>query len=420
MHATVSKRYRGLHIKSEEGLLTNQRNLNTTQEDSFIQLCRWLCIDAQSETQFSMQDLQDQLETYLPTEVAPYSAKHLKRRLTEYFGEQISIAEIDGKANIVTLRAKAATIMHDSYHDIDSNEDDDGIEMAKLLGSVIRNELSQLEQPLDIYPTPGDVDVDKLAGETHKILQQLIATMFSEARSETARTKRKVLQLSVAHVIMQAAGNKSFISPLLLAVGLFIHQTTRSRLLIDVLSSLGRCVSYSQVMAFERSAVVSRSVEDSPPGLIQHGHNGGFCQWVADNFDYNEDTTTGHDTTHVMGVIACQTPCRTDQGATTVKRKLTSAAEIMKAGDFGQLIKPYKPNARGKMADVTFMQMKPVKVQTMLYELVDTLWLFSSLIQQSPPNWQGFMATIVKGVWDCTAIRFHPMIPLNPSTDEAV
>ena len=81
------------------------------------------------------------------------NAKHQKRLLIEYFGEQISIAEIDGKANIVRLRGKAATIMHDSYYDIESNED--GIEMAKLLGSVIRNELSQLEQPLDIYPTPG-------------------------------------------------------------------------------------------------------------------------------------------------------------------------------------------------------------------------------------------------------------------------
>ena len=77
-----------------------------------------------------------------------------------------------------------------------------------------------------------------------------------------------------------------------------------------------------------------------------------------------------------------------------MKRQLTSAAQIVKAGYFGQVIKPYKPNARGKMADVTFMQMKPVKVQTMLCEHVDTLWLFSSLIHQSPPNWQDFMAKI--------------------------
>ena len=103
-----------------------------------------------------------------------------------------------------------------------------------------------------------------------------------------------------------------------------------------------------------------------------------------------------------------------------MKRKLTSAAEIVKAGVFGQLIKPCKPNARGKIADVTFLQMKPVKLQTMLYGLVDTLWLFSSHIHQSPPNRQGFMAKIVKGVWDCTAIRFHAMIPLNPSSDDAV
>ena len=165
-HRTCMQRFlKGIHIKSEEGILINQRNLNTTKGDAFIQLCRWLLLDAQSETQYNMQDLQDQLDTYLPTEVAPYSAKHLKRRLIEYFGEHISIAEIDGKANIVTLRAKATTIMHDSYYDIASNEYDDGIEMAKQLGSVIRNELSQLEQPLDIYPTPGDVDVDKLADE---------------------------------------------------------------------------------------------------------------------------------------------------------------------------------------------------------------------------------------------------------------
>ena len=64
------------------------------------------------------------------------------------------------------------------------------------------------------------------------------------------------------------------------------------------------------------------------------------------------------------------------------------------------------------MADVTFMQMKLVTAQTMMYELADMLWLFSSLIHQSPPNWQGFMAKIVKGVWDCIVIRFHPMIPL--------
>ena len=30
------------------------------------------------------------------------------------------------------------------------------------------------------------------------------------------------------------------------------------------------------------------------------------------------------------------------------------------------------------------------------------------------------MAKIVKGVWDWTAIEFYPMIPLNPSSDEAV
>jgi hypothetical protein len=112
--------------------------------------------------------------------------------------------------------------------------------------------------------------------------------------------------ISICHAILQAAKHPSFISPLQLSTSLFIHQTTRSRLLIDVLSSLGLAISYNRVLSFERSAAVSTSEDGLPPGLMKADAGGGFCQWVADNFDYNEDTLTGQDTTHVMGMIACQ------------------------------------------------------------------------------------------------------------------
>ena len=119
-------------------------------------------------------------------------------------------------------------------------------------------------QPTDVYPTPVDIDVDSLESTVPPHLQGLIDAIFTESRSETAVLKKRLLKTGICHVIMKAAGRQSFISPLLLSVGLFIHQTTRSGILLDVLSSLGLRVPYSTVMAFQRSAVLGQRVEDLP------------------------------------------------------------------------------------------------------------------------------------------------------------
>ena len=143
-------------------------------------------------------------------------------------------------------------------------------------------------------------------------------------------------------MIMQSAGQQSYISFLLLSAGIFIHQETRSQVLIDVLSSLGLSTSYDQVMAFERAAVFNGYEHSLPPGIGQQTDATGFCQWVADNFDWNEDILTGHDTMRVMGIIACQTPRNADCCLDAIQCKSIKAADVMKAGNFGDLIKHYR------------------------------------------------------------------------------
>ena len=66
----------------------------------------------------------------------------------------------------------------------------------------------------------------------------------------------------------QAASKPSYISPLLMSIGLFIHQSTRSHLLIDILSSLGVCFSYDQEMKSQQSVVVNQSVQELQTGLL--------------------------------------------------------------------------------------------------------------------------------------------------------
>jgi len=51
-------------------------------------------------------------------------------------------------------------------------------------------------------------------------------------------------------------------------------------------------------------ALVNANVNDLILGILQNTDGGSSCHCVADNFDVNEDTKTGHDRTHVMGIIA--------------------------------------------------------------------------------------------------------------------
>ena len=83
----------------------------------------------------------------------------------------------------------------------------------------------------------------------------------------------------------------------MLSVEIFAHQVTRWKVLLDVLSSLGLSASYAELIKFERSAAVTR-YEDFPQLTTPNDDSTRFCQWVADNFDFNEDNFTDKNTTH--------------------------------------------------------------------------------------------------------------------------
>ena len=56
---------------------------------------------------------------------------------------------------------------------------------------------------------------------------------------------------------MQFFKNEGYLSPLLMAIGLFLHKVSRSQLLVDVLHLVGFSVSYSEVLKFQICAAIS-------------------------------------------------------------------------------------------------------------------------------------------------------------------
>ena len=78
---------------------------------------------------------------------------------------------------------------------------------------------------------------------------------------------------------------------------------SRSRFLLDVLHSIGFLVSNWEVLKFKKCTAVSTGKFDDIVSDSELESENRFWQFIADNFDRNEDTTTGANTTHVMGII---------------------------------------------------------------------------------------------------------------------
>ena len=106
---------------------------------------------------------------------------------------------------------------------------------------------------------------------------------------------------------------RSFISPLLLAIAVYIHRKYASRELIDILSSLDFCVNYREVQRYEYAMIYC----EAPSYDLTR-----FVQFVFDNADFNINTLNGKSTFYSMGGIACMTPGGTEDNNIVVPRNL--------------------------------------------------------------------------------------------------
>ena len=168
----------------------NIRNLDKLSDKGVLKLCDWLEEDEQQDCQFTLNDLQAQLSSYLPVDIPAYSTRHLKRKVCEYSKERLTVAEIDGISNVLSLKVKDASILHD-YFNI-SQEDDEHLRVAKESGPVVKTCLKSLKQNPVVYPSPHDIDFANQEACVPEILWQPITSMFNESRTDSAKQKKKL------------------------------------------------------------------------------------------------------------------------------------------------------------------------------------------------------------------------------------
>ena len=97
--------------------------------------------------------------------------------------------------------------------------------------------------------------------------------------------------------------------PQQLAVGLAIHQLTRSKELVNMLHGFGMAVEYNRVMRVEaqiEASVLKRMEENGslclPPVIVKGRH----VFFAIDNIDFAEDMYDGRNTLHGMAMAIYQ------------------------------------------------------------------------------------------------------------------
>ena len=194
----------------------------------------------------------------------------------------------------IVLESSLETVSNSRYVEEDLKD-------LVFVGREIAQCLQESSEHEEFYPYPSDLTLENFYALIPKNLSYFLDAIFTKSRTSTSQEKKNLRKVTIAHLIMQCC-KKEECQSLLLAISLFIHQITRSRVLVDVLYALGLSLSYSAILGFEKCTSVSTI--KFTDALSEEESTECFLQFIIDNFDHNEDTTTGVCTIHVMGLIS--------------------------------------------------------------------------------------------------------------------
>ena len=250
-----------------------------------------------------------------------WSVHHLKTKLLKQFGENLTISEINGNADVVTLKKTASRILHSFYRKQKSADSaDESLRLVKTAAALIRSDIMAMNFDRSVYPDFSNLSVESQFSCLPVTLQTLL--------SEVIKGKNSALKMaSIGQSIIQASRPNTCIAPLQVGLAVQLHKTFASRFLVSTLHKMGFCASYAEVNNFQLNAAAFQGL--NLPDVTEKTS----LQFVADNVDHNCVTLDGRNTFHGMGMIGVVTPGTNKP--VKIPRKKVDLAEITALGKVG-------------------------------------------------------------------------------------
>ena len=385
------------------------RRVDEEKSVAFMKLCKYL--EENDECQYAIDEIMCVMSSYESTSTN-YSKQYLTRKLKDHYADQITVANNIGKNGVVCFTEHMKDILTDEWYAArKNNAGEDVRRLIETAAMIIRNDIRSQAYDCQVFPSAKQV----LSGNYELVpdsLRMLIDGILKPKANDNVMQRKSV---SIQHAIVAAVRPRSFVSPIQTGLGVYLHRKYGSRVLIDIVSNLGFCVPYREVLLYEASVTMN------PPAVVDPQS---YIQFVYDNADYNVATIDGHNTFHSMGGIKCVTPADLIHVDTPIPRTHKIDTDALATQGLSKLTVYHPPITRGYsnlIAENTekFAQ-EPESVKTA--RRLDALWICSAWLQGIPcPNWSGFMSNIYcksssYKKSDVLPVPFVNLAPTNPST----
>jgi hypothetical protein len=363
----------------------------------------------------------------------------LKEKLQKHFGDRISFISQPGKSDLVcsgdiTVAEALKHVVRLQLHvnesgecelesSDDVNSEEDSVVLHKAAG-IIRKCISGITFQSERYDPSGKLDTKKCKDFVPNRLFDFIGWCTSKKdfdsattyESETDMRNIDMRVLAICHNVI-SLGCKSQ-TPITFGLGVKLHHDHGSREQIDDLFCLGHSISYDEVRKFitaialdqllnQSELYIPRDISVYDPENVQT-----TVDAAIDNFDQNEETIDGKNTTHSMAVVLYQR-CPRPEETPCIPRTNQKTLEAQACDDE---IKRYnKPHAKPEPC-VKWEDKKPVKAKSVVQK--DLIWEIaraSAPETSQVPAWSGFNALVSDGEIPQTRILYLPFINAPPS-----
>lgn len=380
---------------------------------AFETLCEFL--ENSNECQHTIQELLTKMAGLSSSNIS-YSDYHLKCKLREYYGDAITITEIPGKPGVVCFGGLTNEILTAKwYEDKRQNMHEERNRIIETAAAIIRQDIRSHSYDCDLYPNPEQISSGN-AEMVPDTLRILIEGIINPKKSKKGNTKINRKCITIEHAIISATRPRSFVSPLQLGLSVYLHRCYGSKVLLDLLSSIGVSSSYNDAIRYESSVTKNTQMTFS---------DNAYIQFVFDNADHNICTLDGKSTFHAMGGIVCVSPAASVQPDVQVPRNVSvSSSDLVSLGL--RTVVPYSQPLKSGFSTVVVIDVSEdmlVPESAATASKLDVLWACGSWLNvPEHTGWSGFNERIynTNTSYQVSAVLPLPFVNLNPNNPSTI
>ena len=145
------------HNNTSTSSSTSGRPVNVDRENAFERVISYL--RENDEEQITIKDLVVLMENYLKdSDHEAYTTRWIKHRLLETLKDDIVIAEVNGKQDVVTFRTNTSMILQNFYQEQKSNDPTKEKERIILTAAkLLKTEIKETNSSSEFYPTSDEI-----------------------------------------------------------------------------------------------------------------------------------------------------------------------------------------------------------------------------------------------------------------------